>query len=89
VFVRASILQYMTERLTHPRSTILKYIDQYRRVKGTAPSTRDIAMALNFGSTSTVHYQLKVLEELEMITMQPGKQRTAALTDKGRREIAP
>ena len=48
------------------------FLKDFREDKGYYPTIREIQKGLNIGSSSTVHRQLKNLEKLGYITMEPG-----------------
>jgi repressor LexA len=58
---------------------MLEFIQGYIRDRGYAPSVRDIGGALGIQSTSTVHAQLRRLEEAGFLKRDPSKPRAMVL----------
>ena len=55
---------------------ILEYMKQTNVDKGYSPTVREICQALNVKSTSTVHSDIKILEEKGLVRKDPAKPRT-------------
>jgi repressor LexA len=66
-------------RLTPRRRQIVEVIDDSVRRNGYAPSMREIGEAVGLASTSSVSYQLSVLEQEGYLSREAGRPRTAAL----------
>src|SRR5580698_8689364 len=64
----------MAKPLSTRQKQILSYIHQHVQAHGYPPTVREIGLAVNLSSSSTVHAHLKTLEELGLI------QRDAVLT---------
>lgn len=69
--------------LTPRRSSIVRVMDESIRRNGYPPSIREIADAVGLASTSSVHYQLSVLQEQGLVTRDPGRPRTTNLRSLG------
>jgi repressor LexA len=65
--------------LTARRRKIVEVIDDSVRRNGYAPSMREIGQAVGLASTSSVSYQLSVLEEAGYLSREARRPRTAAL----------
>src|SRR5271168_3121921 len=65
--------------LTPVRRKIVEVIDDSVRRHGYAPSMREIGEAVGLASTSSVSYQLSVLENEGYLTREARRPRTAAL----------
>ena len=65
--------------LTPVRRKIVKVIDESVRRHGYAPSMREIGEAVGLASTSSVSYQLSVLEREGYLSREARRPRTAAL----------
>ena len=65
--------------LTPRRRQIVEVIDDSVRRHGYAPSMREIGEAVGLASTSSVSYQLSVLEQEGYLSREAGRPRTAAL----------
>jgi repressor LexA len=65
--------------LTPRRRQIVEVIDDSVRRNGYAPSMREIGEAVGLASTSSVSYQLSVLEQEGYLSREAGRPRTAAL----------
>ena len=74
----------MYEDLTPKQSEIFKFITDFISANGYSPSIREIGAAVGLKSTSSVHAQLKRLEELGCVTNNNLKKRalTAATTSR-------
>jgi repressor LexA len=66
-------------RLTSRRRKIVEVIDDSVRRNGYAPSMREIGEAVGLASTSSVSYQLSVLEKTGYVSREARRPRTAAL----------
>jgi repressor LexA len=66
-------------RLTPRRRRIVEVIDDSVRRNGYAPSMREIGEAVGLASTSSVSYQLSVLEQDGYVSREARRPRTAAL----------
>jgi repressor LexA len=66
-------------RLTARRRRIVEVIDDSVRRNGYAPSMREIGEAVGLASTSSVSYQLSVLEKTGYVSREARRPRTAAL----------
>lgn len=62
----------------------LKTIQEYIGAFGYPPSLRDLATLMGVSSPGTVHRQLSILKERRLLTQEPEKPRTLALTDEGK-----
>ena len=60
---------------------ILDYMREIITVKGFPPTVRDICTALNIKSTSTVHADIKALEDRGLIRKDPNKPRALVLIE--------
>jgi len=67
--------------LTPVRRRIVEVIDDSVRRHGYAPSMREIGEAVGLASTSSVSYQLSVLEREGYLSREARRPRTAALRD--------
>ncbi|CAM3306513.1 transcriptional repressor LexA [Vagococcus fessus] len=65
------------------QSDILKYIHTQVSEKGYPPTVREIGLAVNLSSTSTVHGHLSRLEKKGFLQRDPSKPRAIELTKKG------
>ena len=74
------------EKLTEKEQQAYDYIAKTIREEGFAPSVRDIAVALNIKSTSTVHAYLARLEEKGWIRRDSGKSRSLRAVETGRQQ---
>jgi repressor LexA len=70
--------------LTPRRRKIVETIDDSVRCNGYAPSMREIGEAVGLASTSSVSYQLSVLEQEGYLSREAHRPRTAALRAPGR-----
>ena len=68
-------------RITQKQSEILEYIKSQILNKGYPPSVRDIGLAVNLKSTSSVHSHLETLEKNGYIRRDPTKPRTIEIID--------
>ena len=64
------------------QSRILEYMKRTVAEKGFPPTVREICTALNIKSTSTVHSDLKVLEQKGLIKKDPSKPRALLVVQK-------
>jgi repressor LexA len=76
-------------RLTPRRSKIVEVIDDSVRRNGYAPSMREIGAAVGLASTSSVSYQLSVLEKEGYLSREARRPRTATLRAPARRSAGP
>jgi repressor LexA len=60
----------------HRQNDILDFMKKTIAEKGYSPTVREICAALNIKSTSTVHSDIKVLEEKGLVKKDPAKPRT-------------
>ena len=67
------------EKLTAKQQKIYDYIAQALREQGYPPSVREIGEAVGLKSPSTVHFHLKHMEELGVLTKGAGKGRALTL----------
>ena len=74
-------------KMTKMQQRIYDYIAQATRRQGYPPSVREIGEAVGLKSPSTVHFHLKHMEELGLISKGAGKGRAVALT--GQEPAAP
>lgn len=65
-----------TKALTPIRKSILEFIVSQQRLRGYPPSVREIGEAVGLTSSSSVHAQLKVLQELGYLRKDPTKPRS-------------
>lgn len=68
-------------RITKKQTEILEYIKSQILNKGYPPSVRDICMAVNLKSTSSVHAHLETLEKNGYIRRDPTKPRAIEIID--------
>lgn len=68
---------------------ILEYMMKMIADKGFPPTVREICMALDIKSTSTVHTDLKVLEMQGLIKKDPSKPRALVVTSQARESVEP
>jgi len=80
------------QELTKKQSEILQYLKDQILQKGYPPAVREICEAVNLSSTSSVHAQLKTLEDKGYIRRDPTKPRAIEIVDDefnlSRREIS-
>ena len=76
---RAELPNPVGRELTPRRRKIVEIIDDSVRRNGYAPSMREIGEAVGLASTSSVSYQLSVLENEGYLTREARRPRTAAL----------
>lgn len=69
------------EHLTPKQNQIYDYIRDYLEEQGYPPSVREIAAAVNLKSPSTVHFHLKAMEKVGVVTRGAGKTRSITLLD--------
>lgn len=81
----------MGKALTPKQQQIYDYILAFTEGHGYPPSVREIAEAVNLKSPSTVHFHLKGLREMGLISQAEGKTRAISITDgtRGRRDQVP
>lgn len=65
--------------LTARQHLILQYLTEYQNTKGYPPTVREICRHLDVKSSSTIHKDLKELEENNMILRDPSKPRAIEL----------
>lgn len=65
--------------LTPMRRAILEFIVSQQRLRGYPPSVREIGEAVGLTSSSSVHAQLKALQELGYLTKDPTKPRSITI----------
>jgi repressor LexA len=80
---RAEPLNPAGRGLTPRRRQIVEIIDDSVRRHGYAPSMREIGEAVGLASTSSVSYQLSVLEKEGYLSREARRPRTAALRSSG------
>ena len=68
-------------KLTPKQKKIYDYILAYRQKHNFTPTLREIMLAMNLKSTSTVHFHLKNLEKAGLIAIEPGKSRAITVLD--------
>ena len=66
-------------KMTRMQQKIYDYIAQALREQGYPPSVREIGEAVGLKSPSTVHFHLKHMEELGVLTKGAGKGRALTL----------
>ena len=76
-------------QLTKMQQKIYDYIAQAIQDQGYPPSVREIGEAVGLKSPSTVHFHLKHMEELGVLTKGAGKGRALTLTEASRESQAP
>ena len=76
-------------QLTKMQQKIYDYIAQAIQNQGYPPSVREIGAAVGLKSPSTVHFHLKHMEELGVLTKGAGKGRALTLTEASRESQAP
>jgi repressor LexA len=86
---RAEPSEPVGRRLSPRRSKIVEVIDDSVRRNGYAPSMREIGAAVGLASTSSVSYQLTVLEKAGYLSREARRPRTAALRAPARRSAGP
>lgn len=75
--------------LTRRQKDVLNVIRNTVAERGTVPSIEEIGDAVGLSSASSVHHQLKTLEEKGFILRDPGRSRSIRLADgEGRPELA-
>lgn len=67
-------------RVTKRQQAVLDSIEKCIREKGYGPTVREVCIDLGLSSPSTVHVHLKALEDKGLITRDPLKSRSIALT---------
>ena len=67
-------------KLTKMQQKIYDYIAETTRQQGYPPSVREIGEAVGLRSPSTVHFHLKHMEEMGVLTKGAGKGRALTLT---------
>lgn len=72
--------------LTPRQRQILEFIDGYAGERGFPPTIREIQNAVGLRSTSSVHAQLKNLEEAGHIKREPSRRRALGITYQSRRQ---
>ena len=73
----------MKNKLSEKQQKVLRFLIEYVKENGYAPSVRDICLGLNLTSTSTVHGYLCRLEEKGYIRRDPCRPRTIEILDRG------
>ena len=68
---------------------ILEYMKKTIAAKGYSPTVREICAALDIKSTSTVHSDIKALEEKGLVKKDPAKPRTVLPVDNEYKKAAP
>lgn len=76
------------ETLSWRQRRLLDALHQFRRAHGYPPSVRALMAETGISSTSTVAYNLNVLEQMGLVAMDEKKARTIRLTEEGRRVLA-
>ena len=69
-------------QMTKMQQRIYDYIAETTRQQGYPPSVREIGEAVGLKSPSTVHFHLKHMEELGVLTKGAGKGRAITLADR-------
>lgn len=79
----------MRENWTTPliQKAILRFIDDYHAANGYAPSLREISDGLGMGSISSCTWQVRRMQEKDLISRRENVARTIALTAKGEEMI--
>jgi len=72
--------------LTPQRRKIIRVIEDSLRSRGYPPSLREIGQAVGLASTSSVSYQMSVLEAAGYLSRETGRPRTAVLRAPGARD---
>lgn len=67
------------------RKAVLRVVKDYIGEKGYAPSTREIASAVDISSPNAIRAHLAALAEDGLIKLSPGVARGISLTAKGKR----
>ena len=67
---------------------ILEFMKKTIDAKGYSPTVREICQALDIKSTSTVHSDIKALEDKGLVRKDPSKPRTVLPVDMGRKPAA-
>ena len=75
-------------KMTRMQQRIYDYIEQTIKDQGYPPSVREIGEAVGLKSPSTVHFHLKHMEELGVLTKGAGKGRAIALARQPERPAA-
>lgn len=75
--------QRAKEQGENTRSSIYEFIVDFITSNGFSPSVREIAEGIGVKSTSTVHDQLFMLEQMGMIRTQGRKSRTISVVGYG------
>lgn len=70
----------MKAKVTKKQKAVLEDIERHIREKGYGPTVREVCKDLGLSSPSTVHVHLKALEEKGLITRDPLKSRSIALS---------
>ncbi|MGO3731891.1 MAG: transcriptional repressor LexA [Vagococcus sp.] len=73
----------MTKKQSSRQVEVLKYIYEQVEERGYPPTVREIGLAVNLSSTSTVHGHLSRLEKKGLILRDPTKPRAIELTPEG------
>ena len=73
----------MTKKQSPRQLEVLKYIHEKVEERGYPPTVREIGLAVNLSSTSTVHGHLSRLEKKGLILRDPTKPRAIELTEDG------
>lgn len=66
---------------------ILRYIAEYSKAHGWAPTVREIGKGVGISSTSTVSGYLHRLSKKKLITLHPRSPRAIRLTDLGEKTV--
>lgn len=77
------------EKMTRMQQKIYDYIARVTSEQGYPPSVREIGEAVGLKSPSTVHFHLKHMEEMGVLTKGAGKGRALALAGQPRPQVAP
>lgn len=75
--------------LTPLRREIIRFIRESLRINGYPPSLREIGDAVGLASTSSVAYQMSVLQAAGHVRREPGRPRTAVPRLPGRDGVGP
>jgi repressor LexA len=75
--------------LTPQRRKIIRVIEDSLQSRGYPPSLREIGAAVGLASTSSVSYQMSVLEAEGYLSRETGRPRTAVLRSPGGRDPGP
>lgn len=72
---------FVMERLTERQKKVFEYLKLQIKLKGYAPSVREVCKALNIKSTSTVYNDFNALHEYGLIRKDPATPRALVITE--------